>query len=128
MTSQNLEILKRHQFISLTTFRKTGVAVPTPVWFAVIGDRFYVITDASSGKAKRIRNNPRVQVAPSDVQGKIIGETFSAQACLLTASENRTLEQAFISKYGISQWRQFGLPDGDNLGRRVFIELVPEIG
>jgi len=126
MVPHPLDILKGHNFISLTTFRKTGVGVPTPVWFTVIEDKFYVITDASSGKVKRLCNNPRVQVAPSDVQGKIIGETFFAQTRILTSEEYKTPETAFIAKYGIDQWRQFGMPEGDDLGKRVYIEFFPE--
>jgi PPOX class probable F420-dependent enzyme len=126
IVSYPLAILIGHNFISLTTFRKTGKGVPTPVWFTVVEDKVYVITNASSGKAKRIRNNPQVHVAPSDVQGKIIGERFTARAHILPQVENQRLETAFIEKYGIDQWRQFGLPVGSDLGKRVFIELDPD--
>ena len=47
------------KYLNLETFRKTGVGVRTPVWFAQEADTFYVYTLPDAGKAKRIRNNPR---------------------------------------------------------------------
>jgi general stress protein 26 len=49
------------KYISLTTFRKNGVGVPTPVWFGENGDKLYVMTRSDMGKVKRIRNNPAVR-------------------------------------------------------------------
>jgi len=48
------------KYISLTTFRKNGTPVATPVWFGEDGDKLYVMTRSDLGKAKRIRNNPQV--------------------------------------------------------------------
>jgi PPOX class probable F420-dependent enzyme len=66
-------------YISLETFRKSGAGVRTPVWFAESGldtpvPLFYVYTIGDSGKAKRIRNNSRVRIAPCDMRGKVFGE------------------------------------------------------
>lgn len=58
------------RFLLLTTFRKTGVAVPTPVWVARDGDALLVSTPKDSGKVKRIRNNPTVQLVPCGRMGK----------------------------------------------------------
>jgi hypothetical protein len=55
-----------HNYINLTTFRKIGQEVPTPVWFAEMDGKLYVFTGAQTGKAKRIRANGRARVAPSD--------------------------------------------------------------
>jgi len=125
MASKKMEILKKHQFISLTTYRKTGVAVPTPVWFTVNGEKFYVVTSASSGKVKRIRNNPRVQVAPSDFKGKMKGESFYARARFLPAEEFEKTEKLFKRKYGI-QWWFFGLAGRSNDSTQIYIELMEE--
>jgi PPOX class probable F420-dependent enzyme len=125
MSTKPIEILKGHQFISLTTFRKSGVAVPTPVWFTVSGDKFYVVTSASSGKVKRIRNNPRVQVAPSDFKGKIKGESFYALVRFLPVEEFEKTEKLFKKKYGI-QWRFFGLAGRSNDSSQIYLELSEE--
>jgi len=57
--------LDRHRYVSLATFRRNGAEVATPVWFAALGARLYVVTSGDSGKVKRLRNTPRARVAPS---------------------------------------------------------------
>jgi uncharacterized protein len=52
--------LHGHQFMSVTTFRKSGQPVPTPVWFAQVEDKLYVMTQANAGKVKRIGHTARV--------------------------------------------------------------------
>ena len=49
--------LNGHQYMALTTYRRSGAGVPTPVWFAQDGDRLFIVTQDGSGKVKRIRNN-----------------------------------------------------------------------
>lgn len=79
--------LQGHKNINLTTFRKSGEEVPTPVWYVVLEDKLYVRTEAGSGKVKRIRNNGRVQLAPSTVRGKTVGPTTEAEARVLGPGE-----------------------------------------
>lgn len=87
------------KYISLTTFRKNGVAVATPVWFGEDGDRLYVMTRRDMGKAKRIRNNPRVRVAPCTIRGKVTGPEFEASARILSEDEDVHARQAINRKY-----------------------------
>ena len=68
------------RYISLATFRKSGVAVYTPLWFAEIGDKLYFMTNSKLGKCKRIRNNPQVKVGPCTIRGKITGP--ESQMCI----------------------------------------------
>ena len=68
--------IRGQKYISLTTFRKTGEKVATPVWFGEDGDKLYVMTRSDMGKTKRIRNNPQVTVAPCTVRGKVTGAEF----------------------------------------------------
>ncbi len=68
------------KYVSLVTFRKNGVAVPTPVWFAERDGKLYVKTRNDSGKYKRIRNNPKVKIAPCNMRGTITGPEFSGIA------------------------------------------------
>lgn len=121
MSSNYFSHLTKHQFINLTTFRKTGVAVSTPVWFAQDGNRLVITTDASSGKAKRIRNNPRVELAPSDMRGKPLGDKVQAQARILQGDEAKAAEKLLKKKYGL-QYSMFGMA---NRNGRVFIEIIP---
>ena len=68
---QALAALGAERFVSLTTFRRTGVAVSTPVWIVRDGDALAVLTPAESGKVKRLRNDPRVQLRPCGRTGKV---------------------------------------------------------
>ncbi|CAN5404189.1 PPOX class F420-dependent oxidoreductase [soil metagenome] len=63
--------LGEQPFVSLTTFRKTGVPVSTPVWIARYGNFITITTPAESGKVKRLRNNARVELRPCDRMGKV---------------------------------------------------------
>ena len=63
-------LLEGHRYVRLTTFRRNGQGVPTTVWFALVDDQAYVFTGMNSGKAKRLRNNPRVVLTPSNFRGK----------------------------------------------------------
>ena len=80
MQETDLKQFDNQEFLSLETFRKNGIGVKTPVWFARECDTFYVWTIGDSGKIKRIRNNPQVNIAPCKRFGKVTGEWMEAQA------------------------------------------------
>lgn len=114
--------LAGHQFMSLTTFRRNGLAVPTPVWFAERDGRLYVTTQAQAGKAKRIRATPRVTVAPCTMRGELLGEAVAGQARLLAESEAPRAFDSLHDKYG----QQFTDVVARNPNaQRVFIEITP---
>ncbi len=131
--TRNQSSLVRHlagaRYMNLITFRKSGEALSTPVWFAIVGDRAYVVTEHTSGKAKRIRNNGRVRLAPSDWRGRAKGGEIDATATLVTdPAECATAERALRERYGW-QWRlltwlgerrarRSGTPDG-----RVYLAI-----
>ena len=73
-----LEPLARQNTVLLTTFRRDGTPVGTPVHLVVEGDRAFVRTFDSAGKLKRIRNTPVVEVAPSTIGGTPIGPAIRA--------------------------------------------------
>ncbi|MEY9871619.1 PPOX class probable F420-dependent enzyme [Streptacidiphilus sp. MAP12-33] len=68
---RTLDALTRARYVSLTTYRKDGSPVATPVWHVVDGGRLYVWTEADSWKVKRLRRNPRAKVVVCDVRGRI---------------------------------------------------------
>jgi PPOX class probable F420-dependent enzyme len=98
--------LRGHRYLSLTTFRKTGKAVATPVWFAGDDRVLYVWTNAQSGKVKRLRNNSTVTVAPCTARGRVLGPEAGATAEILPdATESaETGERLLRLKYRW-QWR-----------------------
>ena len=63
--------LAEERFVSLTTFRRSGEAVSTPVWIAADGDHLVVYTPAASGKVKRLRHPARVELRPCDRRGRV---------------------------------------------------------
>jgi PPOX class probable F420-dependent enzyme len=95
--------LKGHKYVSLTTFRKNGVGVKTPIWFAESGGKLYVMTRGDSIKVRRIRNNPDVRVAPCTIRGKITGPEFSGRARILPGEEWDPARAAIRAKYWITR-------------------------
>jgi len=94
--------LAGHQYMSLTTFRKDGRSVATPVWFAEVNGVLYVNTSPDAGKLKRIRNNPRVTVAPCNQAGKVSGPFAEGTARELTdASDIAKAYGALSKKYRV---------------------------
>src|SRR6516225_727918 len=99
------------KYLSLETFRKTGVGVRTPVWFAQdpTSERpqsvttFYVYTLPDSGKAKRIRNNPKVRVAPCNMRGDLRGAWVDARARLCEGLEAQQGQDLLRQKYGLAK-------------------------
>jgi hypothetical protein len=89
------------KYLLLTTFRKDGTAVPTPVWVAPDGDRLTVWTAADSGKVKRIRQSADVRVGPCDVRGRALGPSMPATAQVLTAQESDHVKDLVRKKYGV---------------------------
>jgi PPOX class probable F420-dependent enzyme len=87
------------RYISLTTFRKSGVAVPLPVWFAERDDKLYVMTRSHTGKYKRIRNNPQVRIAPCTIRGKVTGPEFAATARILPPADWQAAKDLIRAKY-----------------------------
>jgi PPOX class probable F420-dependent enzyme len=89
----------RGKYMSLTTFRRDGSPVPTPVWFVVDGDRVLVQTDAQAGKVKRIRRNPAVTVAACTATGRLKGSPTPGRAEVLPPSARAGAEALMASKY-----------------------------
>ena len=86
----------------LTTYRRNGDGVATPVWFAVDGETMYVKTGTESGKVKRIRANPRVSFAPCSVRGDARGPAAEGRARIVTdPGEEAKAERALNSRLGL---------------------------
>ncbi len=100
------------KYLNLETFKKNGTGVKTPVWFAADPSasldsndaKLYVYTIGVSGKVKRIRNNPRVKIAPCDMRGNVLGEWVEARAEIVTGEEDARGTQLLKTKY--FPWKQ----------------------
>ena len=91
----------KSEYILLTTFTKDGRPKPTAIWAAPDSDRLLVITQEKSWKVRRIRNTPRVTIAPCDRAGKPKGEAVEAVATILDKSANGATYDAIGKRYGL---------------------------
>lgn len=91
------------KYISLTTFRRSGMPVRTPVWFAELYDKLYVMTRNDSGKYKRIRNNGTVRIAACTVRGRMIGPEFAGKARIAPSGEWKSAKGALNRKYWLAR-------------------------
>jgi PPOX class probable F420-dependent enzyme len=111
--------LEGEKYISLTTFRKNGAEVRTPVWFAEESGRLYVFSNPNAGKVKRIRNNPSVRLAACTFRGKITGAESGATARILPPEDWSRAREIMRRKYWLMRvpllWSR----------NSVFIELSP---
>jgi PPOX class probable F420-dependent enzyme len=91
------------KYLSLTSFRRDGTGVATPVWFAQEGERLFVKADGDSFKVKRIARNPSVTVAVCTASGQLRSEPVAARAELVSASEARRVEELMARKYRLER-------------------------
>ena len=95
------DLLGDGKYLLVTTYRKDGRTVATPVWVVRDGDALGVWTVADSGKVKRIRNRGDVLVAPCDVRGNRRGEDVPGVAEILPAGETDHYRDLLKRKYGL---------------------------
>jgi len=100
-----LEQFRRARYVSLTTFRKDGSGVATPVWFAVDGSELFIVSDADAWKVKRILREGRVNLAVCDVRGRIAPDALRADGTARVLDETQTQKvRALIArKYMMSR-------------------------
>jgi hypothetical protein len=87
----------------VVTYRRDGTAVPTPVWAAEADGTLYVRSERTAGKVKRLRNDPRMLIAPCTVRGRPLGAPLEARARVLAAEEEPHAEQVLASRYGLGR-------------------------
>ena len=111
--------IRNAKCISLTTFKRDGTKVSTPIWFNVIGEKIYVTTEPSAWKVKRIANNPSVEFAVCSQRGKVTGRAFGGTARILAPSELASVIAAKKRRYAM--FRLIHLFKKD----QVAIEITP---
>ena len=130
MTASALDVLGQSRYIRLTTFRRDGTPVPTPVWQVRDGDHLLVITDGTTGKVKRLRHTPRVLIAVSDQRGRVkpgVQDVEGTAELITDVPELDRLAVLLKNKYGfmftVSGWvnRLRGLPSTDGVEIRISV-------
>ncbi len=110
--------------VLLTTYRRDGTQVGTPVSIVVDGPRAFFRTYDAAGKAKRLRNNPEVEVAPSTFRGERIGPPMRAKAALITDRESAHAKHLLVRKYPILQGALVPLTHRLKRYRTLHYELI----
>jgi uncharacterized protein len=123
-----LESFVRQKYVLLTTYRRDGTPVGTPVNIAVDGDSAFVRTWDTAWKLKRIRNNPEVEVAPSTMRGKPTGPALDARARILEGEESAYAGRAIARKHRILHGVLVPLVHRLRRNKTVHIELTPAEG
>ena len=98
-----LVVVKNAKTILLTTYKRDGTAVGTPVSVAFDGDRAFFRSYHKAWKTKRLRNNPDVQVAPSTLRGRPTGPAAHASAILLDGAQARLAAKALARRHRLLQ-------------------------
>ncbi|MFG1927711.1 PPOX class F420-dependent oxidoreductase [Cryptosporangium sp. NPDC048952] len=113
----------RSKYVSLTTYRKDGTPVATPVWQVPHDGELWIVTEAESWKVKRIRNNPQVEVVACDMRGKIApgAPTASGTARLLDDVGTAQARKLLADRYLMSKL-------GNAFARVVRLRRPPMIG
>jgi PPOX class probable F420-dependent enzyme len=122
---RGFELLRDHKYCLLTTFRRTGEPVPTPVWFGLADGNVYFRTEAGVGKVKRIRNDPRVRVAPCTLRGRPLGPPAEGRARVLGAEDSERAERAIAANYGLARKLYEGIGNRFSSIDQVYIEIAP---
>jgi uncharacterized protein len=96
-----LEQLGAEKYVLLTTFRRDGRAVATPLWVVPDGAGLAFWTPVATGKVKRIRNSGRVTLAACDLRGNVRGEAIEAHAQIGDTADRRRIGEGLKRKYGL---------------------------
>ncbi len=116
--------LADEKYILLTTFKRDGTAVSTPVWAVQLDDGAIGFwTSSGSGKAKRLAHTERVTVQPCDARGRAKDGTTAvdATARLVTGSELEAIRERVKAKYGFQTkiTKALGTMVGTLRGKRI---------
>ncbi|WP_083886363.1 PPOX class F420-dependent oxidoreductase [Actinoalloteichus spitiensis] len=103
-TNPALDRLGAARYLAVTTFRRSGRPVVTPVWVARDGDALVVWTVADSGKVKRVRHTPTVRLAPCDVRGRVTGPETGGRAVVLGPEGSARARRLVSRRYGLLGW------------------------
>jgi PPOX class probable F420-dependent enzyme len=117
-----IESLESRRHCLVVTYRRNGLGVATPVWFGLDDRRVYFRCEASSGKAKRLRVNTAVRVAPCSARGRPLGAPFEGRARILAGDDAERAEAIIQSNYWLGRRmyeRWFTLPNG------MYVEVTP---
>lgn len=99
----DLEAAFPGRYLSVTSFKRDGTGIATPVWAVSDGRRLFAFTDLHSAKVRRIHRNPHVLIASCRVDGKLRREPVSAHVEVLTAEADlERTQKLLLTRYPVS--------------------------
>ena len=110
--------LADERFVSLTTFRRSGEPVSTPVWIARDGDALVVLTPSGSGKVRRLRHDPRVELRPCGRFGQVADGAATVHATAQVDEDDRPARAAIARAYPVESRLVLGIERVARLVRR----------
>lgn len=125
--SPELASIADERFVSLTTYRKSGVPVSTPVWIARDVESLLVTTPSKSGKVKRLRNDPRVEMRPCSRMGKVADDAPVVRGTARIVDDPATVERMgriFLRKYRLEYRIFLWIESRGKNGKQPRVELV----
>ena len=123
--SQTLEPLVGQWAVLLTTYKRDGTPVGTAVNIAVEGGLAYFRTWDTAWKLRRIRNNPKVQFAPSTARGKPTAPPIRARARVLKGEDSARAGRLLASKYPVLHGLLVPLVHRLRGNKMMHVELTP---
>lgn len=123
--SPGLSALEKEAYSSLTTFRRNGSPVPVPIWHAVADGKIYMFTEAASFKVKRLRRDPRIEIAACNWRGAVRGPIWKGKGHVTEeAGVIARAYRALDAKYG---WQKWLVDTMSRIGGRYDARAVLEI-
>jgi uncharacterized protein len=110
--------------VSMSTFRRDGTPVATPVWFYADGDRLFTTTHTSAGKLKRLAHTSRIELAVCTQRGKVTGPIYVGEARVLDAAETAVVMRAKQKRYPIHKLMVRLIP---SMRDQVGLEMRPGV-
>lgn len=102
----DLDVVNAQRYVSLTTFRRSGEPVPTPVWIARDGSELVVVSVDPAGKLKRLAHTDRVELRPCDMRGRVPegAPTYAGSAVVVRTPEGvAAVKRALARKYVLAR-------------------------
>jgi PPOX class probable F420-dependent enzyme len=123
----------RRRCLLLTTYRRDGTPVASPVWFVTSQGEVRLWTATSSGKVKRVRHDSRCTIAPCTVFGRVTGGPLAGHARILPTTEAASIQSLLRAKYSVQKrlldgyawFRRRGRPASPEASTHIAISLAP---
>jgi PPOX class probable F420-dependent enzyme len=123
--SDRISMLSGHAYMNLETYKRNGMGVATPVWFTIGDDKMiYVVTRTGTGKVKRLRNNSKVRVVPSNLRGRPEAEWLNGKGTFVNPEQLEHALKQRNKKYGFKARLSglFSRTKGDLIGIKISLD------